>query len=219
MHIRSAARFRAAGALALGLTFTGLASTTARAQHAAPLGAVWPAVDSAPGLALVSTTSWPGEPAASADTVRRRRRAVSYSDWYARRLMVHRIGSYVILPLFAGEYLLGDRLMSTTSEPAGWVKPAHVAVAASIGGVFAVNTVTGLWNAWDSRSDPAGRTRRLVHGALMLAADAGFVYTAAIAEDDDEGGGGDGQRRHRNAALASIGVSTIGTAMMWLWKD
>lgn len=26
-------------------------------------------------------------------------------------------------------------------------------------------------------------------------------------------------RRHRNVALGSIGVATIGTAMMWLWKD
>jgi hypothetical protein len=57
----------------------------------------------------------------------------------------------------------------------------------------------------------------------MIAADAGFAYTGIVAGDagegDDEGEAGDGRTRHKNAALVSMGISTIGTAMMWLWKD
>jgi hypothetical protein len=29
----------------------------------------------------------------------------------------------------------------------------------------------------------------------------------------------DARRRHRNVALGSIAVSTVGSAMMWFWKD
>jgi hypothetical protein len=51
----------------------------------------------------------------------------------------------------------------------------------------------------------------------MLAADAGFVWTGAIADGANESNAN--ARRHRNVALGSIGVATLGTAMMWLWKE
>ena len=142
--------------------------------------------------------------------------AIEYSDAYGTRLAIHRVGSFAILPLFAAEYLLGDRLING-DDPPGWVKSSHGAVAGTIGAVFALNTVTGVWNLVDSRKDPEGRTRRLVHSALMLASDAGFVYTASIAERAN--GGGEGADEHREAALASIGLSAAGTLLMWLWKD
>src|SRR4051812_48754002 len=48
---------------------------------------------------------------AGADTLPRRRpRAIEYSDWYYRRLQIHKWGSYIELPLFAGEYWLGNKL-------------------------------------------------------------------------------------------------------------
>jgi hypothetical protein len=154
---------------------------------------------------------------ASADTVRSRRaHAVEYSDWYARRLAIHRIGSYVMLPLFAGEYALGQRLLSTSPQP-DWVRPTHRGVAYGLGALFTVNTVTGAWNLWDSRHDENGRTRRLVHTALMLASDAGFAYTGSIGQQGRSSL--DASRRHRNAALASMGLSVAGTGMMWFWKD
>jgi len=174
-------------------------------------------------------------PVADTDSVRRRPRAIEYSDAYATRLKIHRIGSYVMLPLFASEWVLGDRLMQP--DRADWVKPAHVAVATGLGALFAVNTVTGVWNLVESREDPAGRTRRILHSVLMIAADAGFAYTGMIAGDDDEGESfddrfrltsatasgaresSDDRTRHKNAALVSMGISTVGTAMMWLWKD
>jgi hypothetical protein len=157
----------------------------------------------------------------ASDSTRPRPKAIEYSDAYATRLKIHRLGSYAMLPLFAAEWYLGDQLLQSNHND--WIKPAHGVVASGIGALFVVNTVTGVWNLAESRQDPAGRTRRLLHSALMIAADAGFAYTGIVAgdagEDDDEGEAGDGRTRHKNAALVSMGISTIGTAMMWLWKD
>ena len=151
------------------------------------------------------------------DTIRRRRpRAIEYSDWYARRLTIHRIGSYTMIPLFAAEYALGQRLLSTSPRPA-WVRPTHIGVAVGTAALFGINTITGAWNLWDSRHDENGRTRRIVHTALMLASEAGFAYTGAIAGDAHEEL--DAAHRHKNAALASMGISIVGTGMMWFWKD
>jgi hypothetical protein len=119
-----------------------------------------------------------------------------------------------MLPLFAAEYALGQNLLNGNSP--SWVKPTHLAVAFGIGGLFTVNTVTGAMNLWESRRDPAGRTRRWVHSALMIASDAGFAVAGAMG---DEAAGSDARRRHRNVALGSIAVSTAGTALMWFWKD
>ena len=149
-------------------------------------------------------------------TGRPRPKAIEYSDWYGRRLEIHKIGSYAMLPLFGTEYYLGERLIE--GRASGNEKSLHTGVATAIGGLFAVNTVTGAWNLWDSRKDPTGRTKRLIHAALMIGADAGFALAAASAEDDDEGGGDD-SNTHKTIALTSIGISTIGTAMMWFWKD
>lgn len=150
------------------------------------------------------------------DTLPRRRHAIEYSDWYARRLLVHRIGSYVELPLFATEFLLGQKLING-ADPHSTIGSAHALTAGGIGVLFTVNTVTGLWNLWDARSDPAGRTRRTFHSLAMLAGDAGFVWTGVIADQAKRSN--DAARRHRNVALGSIGISTLGTAMMWLWKN
>lgn len=141
--------------------------------------------------------------------------AVEYSDSYATRLTIHRVGSYAILPLFGAQYLLGNELIGGTDKD--WVKPAHVGVALGVGTVFASNTVTGVWNLWEGRRDPEGRTRRLLHAGLMLAGQAGFVYTATLADDARRTSAA--AERHRNAALVSIGISTSGVLLMWLWPD
>jgi hypothetical protein len=147
------------------------------------------------------------------DSTRPRPKAIEYSDAYETRLRIHRIGSYVMLPLFATEYFLGDRLMQ--QNHADWIKPAHGVVAGGLGVLFAVNTVTGVWNLAESRKDPEGRSRRLLHSALMLAADAGFAYTGLIAGDAKESP--EGRTRHKNAALVSMGLATAGTTLMWFW--
>jgi hypothetical protein len=150
-----------------------------------------------------------------ADTLpRRRRAAIEYSDWYYRRLSVHRWGSYVELPLFAAEYWLGDKLLSRTETPGSWVKPTHVTVATTLGGLFAINTATGIWNLYDSRHDTDQRALVWSHSALMLAADAGFAVTGLIAGDADRSTSG--ANRHRTSALTSIGLATAGTLLMWV---
>jgi hypothetical protein len=154
---------------------------------------------------------------AALDTpVTRRRHAIQYSDWYNRRLTIHRIGSYTMLPLFAAEWSLGQNLLQDR-ERSTWMLDTHQFVAGAIGVLFTVNTVTGAWNLWDSRHDPAGRTRRILHAALMLGSDAGFVWTGIAA--NSAGRSRTDADHHRAIALSSIGLSTAGTLMMWFWKD
>ena len=153
----------------------------------------------------------------------RRPRAIEYSDDYYTRLTIHRLGSYAMLPLFVAEYSLGENLLNDAAPPR-WMKPTHAAVASGIGVLFAVNTVTGLWNLWDAREDADGRTRRTVHSILMLASDAGFMATAALAPEREDGGVTDHASYrhraslHRSVAIGSFALSTIGGAMMWFWK-
>jgi hypothetical protein len=155
---------------------------------------------------------------ASADTTHasRRPRAIEYSDAYHTRLKIHQIGAYLMFPLFIGEYVLGQKLLTSTNR-SGSLKTAHSAVAAGVGVVFVANTVTGAWNFWDARKDPNGRTRRTIHSALMLASDIGILWTAASAGNAKRSL--QQARHHRAIALGSISLSAIGAGMMWLWKD
>ena len=148
--------------------------------------------------------------------VRRRTRAVEYSDWYARRLLAHRLASYTMLPLFAVEYPLGRDLLYGTNV-SSWEKPTHQLVAGAIGGLFALNTITGAWNLWDSRHDPAGRTKRIIHTTLLLASDAGFVWTGVLGSESKRSF--DKGRLHRNVAIGSMSLATVGTALMWFFHD
>jgi len=158
-----------------------------------------------------------------------RPRAIEYSDWYYRRLTMHRIGSYVEFPLFAGEYVLGERLLHD-QEQLGFPPPhehidrvpsglltAHTMVAGALGVLFALNTITGGWNLWESRREHVGRTRRILHTVLMLASDAGFAAAGA------SGGGAkhrlSNAQTHRSLAAASMGVAGAGTIMMWVWNN
>lgn len=149
-----------------------------------------------------------------------RPRAVAYSDAYGTRLTIHRYASYATLPVFVAEYVLGNKLIQAQNRaepvPQG-TKTAHTAVAVGLGGLFALNTVTGAWNWWDARHDANGRPRRTVHSVLMLAADAGFAAAGALAGNAQHNHSG--ARTHRNVALASMGVAIGGGAMMYLWKD
>jgi hypothetical protein len=174
-------------------------------------------VAGAQSVEVVPATS----PAAAAATVgvtdstHRRPRSIEYSDWYARRLEIHKVLAYTELPLFATEYYLGQKLLN--GDGTDTEKNLHQVVAGGLGVLFTLNTVTGVWNLYDSRQDPSDRKRRYVHSALMLASDAGFAWAGAI------GGGARNSAStrslHKNIAIGSMGLSTIGTAMMWFWKD
>jgi hypothetical protein len=149
------------------------------------------------------------------DSARARPRSVEYSDAYYSRLTVHRYGSYAMLPMFAAEYALGQKLLNDASPP-GWIKPTHTVVAIGIGGLFTVNTVTGAWNLWESRADPTDRTRRWLHTAIMLASDAGFVWAGTLGSDASHSV--NARTRHRNVALGSIALSSAGAALMWFGR-
>ena len=182
------------------------------AQHPVPVMAI----AAAPGFARYDA----GTGTVAQDTGRKR--AIEHSDFYYKRLAVHRYASYATLPLFVTEYFLGQSLFNNPGE-GGSTKSAHSVVAGGIGVLFGVNTVTGVWNLWDSRHDEDGRTRRYLHSFLMIAADAGFVWTGATAPGEHERLGDatlDSRRRkHRTIALTSMGVSLAIYAMMLLWKD
>lgn len=142
--------------------------------------------------------------------------AIEHSDLYYTRLTIHRYGSYAMLPLFGAQYYLGNRLLN--GPYAGWVKPAHKGVAAGIEGLFVINTVTGLWNLWDARNDPHPRIR-YVHAALLLAADAGFAIAPFLTDDDNLSGLRNARIIHRNVAIGSMSLATVGAAIMWFRRD
>jgi hypothetical protein len=152
-----------------------------------------------------------------------RPRAVEYSDRYYTLLRIHRIASYAVLPVFAVQYAAGDQLLK--GDAPGWARPTHDAGTATLAALFGFNAVSGVWNLWDSRNDKAGRTRRFMHVGLMTVATAGLLWSAQSApdNDDDENGGvvvasSDRGTRHRDIALGAMGVASVGTVIMWLWK-
>jgi hypothetical protein len=150
------------------------------------------------------------------DTTRRRRRAVEVSDAYGERLVVHRILSYAMLPVFTAQYVAGTKLYdaekNNTRAP-GWAKPVHGAGAAAIAGIFGLNTVTGVWNLWDSRHTPEHRWLRLSHAAVMLGADAAFAYTGIKLASEAENSQVK-RDEHRRVALYAIGASTVSGIVM-----
>jgi hypothetical protein len=155
-----------------------------------------------------------------ADSGRQRPRAVEYSDFYYTRLEIHRIASYATAPLFVAEYILGTRLYNNPPGSPS-TQNAHRLVALGVAGLFGVNTVTGAWNLWESRHDPAGRTRRWIHAGLMFLADAGFVATGATAPSRRRilSVGSAGASTHRTIAIASMSTALASYVMMLLWKN
>ncbi len=146
---------------------------------------------------------------------RKRARAIQYSEWYGRRVAIHKTLSWTMLPLFAASYYTGTQLADNgRAGVSSTVRTLHPIAAGGAAAVFGVNTVTGVWNLWESRRDPADRKRRYLHSALFLLADAGFAYAGSLGED----AGNDGRirSRHRNIAIGSMGVSTAGWLIMLL---
>ncbi len=140
---------------------------------------------------------------------------IEYSDAYFTRLTIHKWASFLTLPLFAGQYAVGRKLLNGSGSDR--LRNVHGVLAGSIAGLFAVNTVTGGLNAIEAWHDPEGRTRRTLHTVLMLAADVGFLVTAATAQENENEGGvarTANNTAHRNVALASMGTALVGIAVM-----
>jgi hypothetical protein len=149
----------------------------------------------------------------TADTVRRRPRAVEVSDAYALRLRIHYLASYTVIPLFALQTIAGNQLYQNGGSNPSWAANLHQLGAAGLGAVFAVNTVTGGWNLWDSRSNSQGRTLRLIHSGLMLASDAGFTY-AGVKLGPESKRSLSARIQHRRYAYISMGTALVGYATM-----
>lgn len=145
--------------------------------------------------------------------------AIEYSDAYNVRRKIHFYASAATVPLFVTEYVLGQRLYDKTGDR-GDSTGLHSGVAGAMGVLFGVNTVTGVWNLWEGRKNPTGRTKRIVHSLLMLGADAGFVATSALAPDDDEDGPGSssGRSRHRAVAVTSMGIAAASYVIMLIGR-
>ena len=140
------------------------------------------------------------------DTIRRRRgRTVELSEWYSRRLTVHRYVAYATIPVFALQYAAGNQLYTKGAGAPTWAKTMHRVGATTLAGMFTVNTVTGAWNWWDSRSAP-GLALRTFHALTMLGTDAAFTYAGAKLSNEAENSA-DKRRLHREVALISIGVT------------
>jgi len=161
---------------------------------------------------------------APVDTPVRRRRIVELSDWYGRRLMVHRITAYTVPALFAWQWYKGDQLMdrargegSFDSDP----KSGHELGAVLITSAFAINAVTGAWNLWEARGTPQGSTARWLHTISMVAAAGGFAYAGLKLTDDIDAAqtfddAMQARKNHRNLALTSMGVTVVSGVGMWI---
>jgi hypothetical protein len=141
-----------------------------------------------------------------------RARAYEYSDGYRTRAKIHRYASFATLPLFVAQYIEGEQLF----DGEGGSKSTHSALAFSIGTLFGVNSVTGVWNLIEARHDPNHRKRRLIHGLVMLGCDAGFVATGLLAPDDEGGGSSDDRSLHRNVAVTSMAIASANFVYMLL---
>ncbi|MEO6525051.1 MAG: hypothetical protein ABIP93_00335 [Gemmatimonadaceae bacterium] len=153
------------------------------------------------------------------DTVPRRRpKSIEVSEWYERRLRIHRYGAYTMIPLFTFQAIAGNQIYTQSSAAPGWAKAGHRVGATGLATVFGVNTVTGLWNLWDSRSVPQGRTRRTIHTLLMLASDAGFTYAGVRLSEQAENSA-DKRREHRQWAYGSMATALAGAGVMVFSRD
>jgi hypothetical protein len=211
-----------------------IAQTQDAASAAASSGAPFVAAPAFSGVTFITADPSPARPvsglkltfnvtdqaAQAAPPVTKRQMAIEYSDGYKLRAKIHRYASFATLPLFALEGYYGQSLYNNPTESK---KSAHLAVASAMGALFAVNAVTGVWNLGEARKDPNGRTRRMVHGILMMAASGAYVATWATAPDSElgdngqnrsDGGGGGSRSLHRGMAFTSITLAAASYLMM-----
>jgi hypothetical protein len=143
--------------------------------------------------------------------------AIEHSQAYRTRAHIHKIASFATLPLFGAEVALGQSIYNTATVSGG-KRSAHIAVGTAIIGLFAANTITGAWNMFgEDRQEPKGRSLRLVHALLMMAADAGFVATAVTGPHSNRREAltiPTGEATHRAIVFSSIGIGTTGYLVM-----
>src|SRR6476646_2841604 len=144
-----------------------------------------------------------------------RPKAIEYSEGYETRAKIHKYASFATLPLLGTEAILGQSLYNDPYSRTSAKRGAHIAVGTAITGLFAVNTVTGLWNLRESRHDPHHRTLRLWHGIMMLGADAGFVAAYGTGPGGRNLINFDSEKQtHRAVVFTTMGVATASYLMM-----
>jgi hypothetical protein len=182
------------------------------------LGALCLIIGAAPARLTGDTTppSPPPSPAAE-DTLRKRRKVVELSDWYSRRLTIHRYVAYSTVPVFAAQWAAGQQLYNQSRQAPTWAKTTHRVGATYLAGAFTVNTVTGAWNWWETRSVPQGRVLRTIHALTILGADAAFTYAGAKLSDEAEQSQ-EKRRQHRTVALSAMGLTIASGVAMKLWN-
>ena len=144
--------------------------------------------------------------------------AIEYSDAHETRAKIHKYVSWAAMPLMATEFVLGEKLYNDPNSINSSSRGVHGAVGAGLIGVFGVQGVTGVWNLVESNQAP-GRTKRLVHGIMMLAAEGGFVAAAVTAPGhsrNDLINFDANKATHRDIAIVSLGVGTAGWLLMLL---
>ena len=182
-------------------------------------------------IALILFLSWAAAPAARAQSVdggddqdqtptqtqtqTARPQAIEYSEGYETRAKIHKIASYATLPLLGTEAILGTQLYNDPAGRLSSYKTPHIVVGTAITGLFAVNTVTGVWNLVEGWKDPNHRTLRLTHGILMLASDVGFVAAYGTGPGGRNLTTFDTQKNtHRTVVFTTMGVATVGYLLM-----
>src|SRR4051812_30383749 len=76
------------------------------------------------------------------DTVpRKRRKSVEVSDAYDTRLRIHRIGSYLVYPLFIAQAVAGNQIIKDSRAAPDWAKTTHRVGATALATVFTSNTI------------------------------------------------------------------------------
>jgi hypothetical protein len=151
------------------------------------------------------------------DSAQGRPKVIELSDWYYRRLTIHRWVAVGTIPVFAAQWAAGERLYDDSREAPTWAKTTHRVGASLLAAGFTANTVTGVWNLWDSRSVEQGRVLRTIHGLSMLVADGLFTYAGAKLSDEAEQSA-DKRRQHRTMALSAVALSTVSGVAMKLWN-
>jgi len=152
-----------------------------------------------------------------AQTSRPRAKAFEYSDAYHTRLKIHKTASLATIPLFVTQIILGQKLYNFNGSDG--VRTAHQIVAGTLAGLFALNSVTGVMNLWEGRKDPNRKKKVLVHGIMMLGADAGFTVAGIMAPSrNDLDNYQDRFAAHRAIALTSMAVATTAYLIMIFGK-
>ena len=208
-------------------TVNSVVASVAMSPAPAAVAALPPAADAAPTAGPLEPAPWPrwSPSLAAADSAEPQRpRAVEMSEGYHLRLTIHYIASFATLPLFVAEYIVGTKLYNdypAVSSSQQSLRNTHRVIALGVAGLFAVNTVTGAWNLWDTRKDSKGALRRYLHSGLMFAADAGFVATGLTAPHGGHRLTSTPANRslHRTLAIGSMGTALASYAMMLIWRN